>query len=67
MSDIDFDLSDPSTWTCNYCGHPGIRIEHRFKAVEHPYSIAGVAPKFAAAQHPWAICNGCGHESEGKR
>jgi hypothetical protein len=54
--------------TCRYCGSDDIAIEWRLKA-KRPgtYSIAGCAPKVVATRWPWAICNGCGHESEGKQ
>lgn len=53
--------------TCRYCGHDRIRIEWRL--VPEPvgtYSLAGVQDKVAATNTPFAVCEGCGHESQGK-
>ena len=58
---------------CRYCGVVGkIRIELREKLIAQPlgtYSLSGTTMKVSArsVQWPWAICGGCGHESEGKQ
>lgn len=53
---------------CRYCGHVGIRVEWRFEAREPgTYSLAGVQDKVSAHRWPFAICEGCGHESRGQR
>lgn len=53
---------------CRYCGHDRIRVEWRFMAAPWgTYSLAGVQTKIAATQVPFAVCEGCGHESQGKR
>jgi hypothetical protein len=60
--------SDLYPWTCKYCDHVGIRVEWRLEALlMGTWSLAGVQPKTAAREHPWAVCEGCGHESRGER
>lgn len=56
-----------SNATCRYCGHHRIRVEWRMVATPlGTYSIAGAQMKFEATSVPFATCEGCGHESEGK-
>lgn len=53
---------------CKYCGHKGIRVEWRLEAKPvGTWSLAGVQKKCLAGEWPYAICNGCGHESRGQR
>ena len=57
---------------CRYCGSDRLRIEWREKFVaKEPgtWSLAGVGRKTVATrvEWPWMVCDGCGHESEGKR
>lgn len=67
------DLPDLSGSTCRYCGVTGkIRIEYREKFIPKPlgtWSLAGQTMKLTGTMvdWPWAICDACGHESEGKR
>lgn len=56
---------------CRDCGQLTLRIEWRSKLVAKPtgsYSLAGAQPKVAAEEKPWpwAVCDNCGDESEGK-
>jgi len=63
MSDLD-----PSAWTCRHCGHVGVRIEWRLEAKPlGTFSLAGVQTKVSATEHPYAVCEGCGHVSRGER
>lgn len=53
--------------TCKYCNGTEIEVVWRLKAKDFgTYSIAGMQPKIVAQEWPYAVCHGCGHESEGK-
>lgn len=56
---------------CRDCGTPALRVEWRSKLAAKPvgtFSLAGVQAKLAAEETPWpwAVCDNCGAESEGK-
>jgi hypothetical protein len=56
---------------CKYCGSPDIWVELRPRITARPlgtWSLAGAQLKTSAIETtwPWAVCGGCGHESEGK-
>ena len=52
---------------CRHCGSADTWVEGRFEPQPlGTYSIAGAQMKFAAAPWPYAVCDGCGHESRGK-
>lgn len=58
----------PPGVSCRYCGHPRVRVEERLEAAPlGTYSIAGVQTKVVARRWPFAVCEGCGHESRGER
>lgn len=57
--------------TCKYCGSLDIWVELRPRITAQPlgtWSLAGAQLKTSAVATtwPWAVCGGCGHESEGK-
>lgn len=65
------DDTEPVTYldgaTCRYCGHDRIHVKWRFRPTPWgTYSLAGAQTKFEAQRVPFAVCEGCGHESEGK-
>lgn len=58
----------PLNAPCRHCGSTDTWIEWRMEF--NPlgtYSIAGVGTKMTAKRHPYAVCDGCGHESRGER
>lgn len=67
------ELPDLSAAECKYCNTVGkIRIEWRERFVPKPmgtWSLAGQQMKMTGTMvnWPYAICDACGHESEGKR
>ncbi len=53
--------------TCTYCGSNETWIEQRLTAMPiGSFSLSGMTPKVSARYWPWAVCDGCGHESKGK-
>lgn len=54
--------------SCVYCGSADTWIEFRFEVKPvGTYSLAGAQMKFSATTWPYAVCDGCGHVSRGKR
>lgn len=52
---------------CRYCGSDRTYIEMRLESSPlGTFSLAGVAMKTTAHAWPWAVCDGCQHESRGE-
>lgn len=52
---------------CKYCGSDKTFVVMRLEpAPLGSFSLAGVGMKTTAKEWPWAVCDGCGHESRGK-
>lgn len=53
---------------CKHCGSVETFIVMRLEpAPLGTHSLAGVGLKATAKNWPWAVCDGCGHESRGER
>lgn len=53
--------------SCQYCGHKGLRIVWRLRPSQiGTFSLSGAQMKVSARDWPWAVCDGCGHESRGE-
>lgn len=51
---------------CKYCGSENTFIVMRLEpAPIGTFALAGVGMKTTAKEWPWAVCDGCGHESRG--
>ena len=52
---------------CRYCGSADTWVEIRLEGKPlGTFSLAGVQTKTTAGEWPYAVCDGCGHESRGQ-
>lgn len=72
MTELPMPKEGPVFGRCKYCDSNKLRIEHRPRLFAKPlgsHSLSGNQMKVSAIQYdkwPWLLCDGCGHESEGK-